>query len=99
MRLRVAKASEEIGLNDAEHGTRIGIGHVEDAFDRLVEGRADLSLRLDIDEGDEAERLARLFNALMETIQDEETAKSAVADKQRAEEEAERLSALCQCHL
>jgi Amt family ammonium transporter len=94
MRLRVAKASEEIGLNDAEHGTRIGIGHVEDAFDRLVEGRADLSLRLDIDEGDEAERLARLFNALMETIEDEETAKSAVADKQRAEEEAERLSAL-----
>ena len=92
--LRVSAANEAIGLNDAEHDTRIGIGHVEDAFDRLVEGRADLSLRLDVEEGDEAERLARLFNALMDTIQDEEIAKEAVADRQRAEEEAERLSAL-----
>ncbi|MFN0263206.1 ammonium transporter [Tepidamorphus sp. 3E244] len=94
VRLRVTKQSEEIGLNETEHGTRIGIGHVEDAFGKLVEGRADLSLRLDIDEGDDAERLGRLFNSLMDTIEDEETAKSAIADKQRAEEEAERLSAL-----
>lgn len=93
-RIRVDAASEMIGLNDAEHGTRIGIGHVEDAFDRLVQGRADLSLRLDFNQGDEAERLSQLFNALMDTIEDEETTKSAVADKQRVEEEAERLSAL-----
>lgn len=93
-KLRVAASSEEIGLNDAEHGTRIGIGHVEDAFDRVVGRNADLSLRLNVEEGDEAERLARLFNALMDTIEDEETAKGALADKQRAEEEAERLSAL-----
>lgn len=93
-RLRVATASENVGLNEAEHGTRIGIGHVEDAFDRLVEGHADLSQRLPIEEGDEAERLARLFNALMDTIEDEETAKTAFANRQRSEEEAERLSAL-----
>lgn len=93
-KLRVATSSEDVGLNDTEHGTRIGIGHVEDAFGRLVDGNADLSLRLNIEEGDEAERLARLFNALMDTIENEETAKGALADKQRAEEEAERLSTL-----
>lgn len=93
-KLRVTADSEEVGLNDAEHGTRIGIGHVENAFDQLVDGQADLSLRLPVNEGDDAERLARLFNALMDTIEDEETAKGALADKQRAEEEAERLSAL-----
>jgi Amt family ammonium transporter len=93
-RLRVAASSEDVGLNDTEHGTRIGIGHVEDAFGRLVDGEADLSLRLGVDEGDEAERLARLFNALMDSIESQEMAKGAVADKRRAEEEAERLSAL-----
>lgn len=94
VRVRVSADREEIGLNEAEHGTRIGIGHVEDAFDRLVEGQADLSLRLDISEGDEAERLGRLFNALMDTIESEETAKSDTVERERAAEEAERLSAL-----
>ncbi|MEO0385591.1 MAG: ammonium transporter [Pseudomonadota bacterium] len=94
VRVRVSADREEIGLNEAEHGTRIGIGHVEDAFDRLVEGHADLSLRLNISEGDEAERLGRLFNALMDTIESEETAKSISVEQHRAAEEAERLSAL-----
>ncbi len=94
VRLRVSETGEELGLNETEHSTRIGIGHIEHAFDRLVEGNADLSLRLDVEEGDDAERLGRLFNALMDTIENEETAKGAVAEKHRAEEEAERLSAL-----
>jgi ammonium transporter, Amt family len=92
--VRVSAESEEVGLNQSEHGTRIGIGHIEDAFDHLVQGKTDLSLRLAIDEGDEAERLSRLFNAMMDAIQNEEVAKSSAADQQRAEEEAERLSAL-----
>ncbi len=32
--IRLDLASEDLGLNEAEHGTRLGIGHVEDALDR-----------------------------------------------------------------
>ncbi|POF29031.1 ammonium transporter [Roseibium marinum] len=92
--MRLDAASEDLGLNEAEHGTRLGIGHVEDALDRLIAGKADLSMRLDISKGDDSERLTRLFNALMDTVQNEEQAQNRVADAQRTREEAERLSAL-----
>ncbi|WP_082836957.1 ammonium transporter [Labrenzia sp. OB1] len=92
--LRLDSASEELGLNEAEHGTRLGIGHVEDALDRLIAGKADLSMRLDVSKGDDSERLTRLFNALMDTVQTEEQAQSRMADAKRSREEAERLSAL-----
>ncbi|MEO9772872.1 ammonium transporter [Roseibium sp.] len=92
--LRLDAASEELGLNEAEHGTRLGIGHVEDALDRLIAGKADLSMRLDVSKGDDSERLTRLFNALMDTVQSEEQAHTRVADAKRTREEAERLSAL-----
>jgi len=92
--LRIDAASEEIGMNEAEHGTRLGIGHVEDALDRLIAGKADLSMRLAVSKGEDSERLTRLFNALMDTIQTEEQAISRQADAIRSREEAERLSAL-----
>ncbi|MHA7773139.1 ammonium transporter [Roseibium sp. M-1] len=92
--LRLDAASEELGLNEAEHGTRLGIGHVEDALDRLIAGKADLSMRLEVSKGDDSERLTRLFNALMDTVQSEENAHSRAADAKRTREEAERLSAL-----
>ncbi|GAB4512702.1 MAG: hypothetical protein Tsb0019_09600 [Roseibium sp.] len=92
--LRLDSASEDLGLNEAEHGTRLGIGHVEDALDRLIAGKADLSMRLDVSKGDDSERLTRLFNALMDTVQSEEQAHNRAADARRTREEAERLSAL-----
>ncbi|WP_346907918.1 ammonium transporter [uncultured Roseibium sp.] len=92
--LRVDREAEEIGMNEAEHGTRLGIGHVEDALDRLIAGKADLTMRLDVTPGDDAERLTRMFNALMDTIQSEETAHLKAADAKRTREEAERMSAL-----
>jgi Amt family ammonium transporter len=92
--LRLDAASEDLGLNEAEHGTRLGIGHVEDALDRLIAGKADLSMRLEVSKGDDSERLTRLFNALMDTVQNEEKAHSRAADAKRTREEAERLSAL-----
>ncbi|GGB41394.1 hypothetical protein GCM10011316_11660 [Roseibium aquae] len=92
--LRIDPVSEEIGMNEAEHGTRLGIGHVEDALDRLIAGKADLSMRLAVSKGEDSERLTRLFNALMDTIQTEEQAISREADAIRSREEAERLSAL-----
>jgi len=92
--LRLDAASEDLGLNEAEHGTRLGIGHVEDALDRLIAGKADLSMRLSVSKGDDSERLTRLFNALMDTVQSEELAHYRAADAKRTREEAERLSAL-----
>jgi Amt family ammonium transporter len=92
--LRVDAAGEDLGMNEAEHGTRLGIGHVEDALDRLIVGKADLSMRLSVAKGEDSERLTRLFNALMDTIQNEEQAQSRAADAKRTREEAERMSAL-----
>ncbi len=92
--LRLDAEAEDLGLNEAEHGTRLGIGHVEDALDHLIAGKADLSMRLNVARGDDSERLTRLFNALMDTVQSEEQAQNRVADAKRTQEEAERLSAL-----
>jgi len=92
--IRLDAAAEDLGLNEAEHGTRLGIGHVEDALDRLIAGKADLSMRLDVSKGEDSERLTRLFNALMDTVQSEEQAHLRAADAKRTQEEAERLSAL-----
>lgn len=92
--LRIDHDGELRGLNEAEHGTRLGIGHVEDAVGRLLDGQADLTLRLPVEPGDEAERMSRLFNRLMESIQTEERARGREAELRRAEEEAERLTAL-----
>ncbi|MEI2386714.1 ammonium transporter [Breoghania sp. JC706] len=93
-RVRVDEVGERKGLNEAEHGTRFGIGHVEDAYSQLIEGKTDLSLRLPVIPGDEAERLSELFNQLMDSIQNEELARNYATEMKRSEEEAERLSAL-----
>ena len=92
--IRVGGILEAGGLNAAEHGTLMGVGHVEDALAELVSGTADLNMRLSVAPGDEAERLTRLFNDLMDNIQAEEYSKISKADAQRAAEEAERLSAM-----
>ncbi len=94
MRIRVGCEGEQLGLNEAEHSTRFGIGHVEDAYAQLIGGKTDLSLRLPVIQGDEAERLSDLFNQLMDSIQNEELARNYAVEKKRSEEEAERLSAL-----
>jgi Amt family ammonium transporter len=91
---RVAAEAEEQGLNVAEHATRLGIGHVEDAFGALVQGDADLSMRLKVEPGDEAERLTHVFNSLMDNLQREELARGEAVEVKRSAEEAERLSAL-----
>tara|TARA_Y100000052_G_scaffold27591_2_gene37061 strand:+ start:18109 stop:21309 length:3201 start_codon:yes stop_codon:yes gene_type:complete len=92
--MRVALEAEDTGLNESEHDTRIGIGHVEKAMGQLVEGTADLNVRLPADPGDEAERLILTFNALLDNLQSIEKERSEAKDVQRSQEEAERLSAL-----
>nr|WP_299501212.1 ammonium transporter [uncultured Rhizobium sp.] len=94
IQIRVSAPVEEIGLNIAEHGTRLGVGHVEDALSELVGGTADLSHRLTVDPGDEAEKLTRLFNSLMDTIQQEERGRSELQSLIRDQEESDRVAAL-----
>ncbi len=94
MQVRVDADSEEIGLNEVEHGTKLGVGHVEDVLVDLADGHADLSVRLPVAPGDDTERLARLFNRMMESMETEEAAREIQEDMRRAEEEAERLSTL-----
>ena len=92
--IRVTEEEEVLGLNEAEHATRMGIGHVERALGSLVHGTADLDMRLPAVRGDESETLTSLFNALMDSLQKEEIARGEAAMVMREEEEAERLSAL-----
>jgi Amt family ammonium transporter len=92
--IRVEAEAEEIGLNEAEHATRIGTGHVEDAFTTLVRGNADLSMRLPVDRGDDAEKLTHLFNALMDNLEAEELARGEQAEMLRDAQESERVSAI-----
>ena len=94
IKIRVSGREEEDGLNVAEHATRLGVGHVEDALAELVNGTADLGKRLPIVKGDEAERMSGLVNRLIETMEAEERGREEVLHLQRDNEEAERVAAL-----
>jgi len=94
MKIRVIPAAEQMGLNEAEHATRLGIGHVEEAFGQLVQGNMDLSSRIAVEPGDEAEQLSLIFNRLMDNLEQDEKARSDANDQQRTAQEADRLAAL-----
>lgn len=92
--IRVSGREEEDGLNVAEHATRLGVGHVEDALAELLDGTADLGQRLPVSQGDEAERLSGLVNRLIETMEAQERSREEVLHMRRDDEEAERVAAL-----
>ncbi|WP_246735715.1 ammonium transporter [Agrobacterium sp. a22-2] len=94
MTVRVSVEDEEVGLNVAEHATRLGVGHVEDALSGLVNGTADLTHRLPVVSGDEAEKLTGLFNRLMDNIEEEEKNRGKLTAKRRDDEEAERVATI-----
>lgn len=94
MNLRVTAQDEEAGLNTAEHATRLGVGHVEDAISDLLGGQADLEKRLTVVRGDESERLTSLFNRLMDHIEKDERSRGELLELKRNQEEAERVAAL-----
>jgi len=94
IKIRVSGREEEDGLNVAEHATRLGVGHVEDALAELLNGTADLRKRLPVVKGDEAERFSGLVNRLIETMEAEERGREEVLHLQRDDEEAERVAAL-----
>ncbi|WP_188912327.1 ammonium transporter [Salinarimonas ramus] len=92
--VRVSASDEAAGLNVAEHATRLGTGHVEDAMQSLVRGDIDLAARLPVVDGDDAQRLTELFNGLMDSLQRAEERRGDETERRRAEEEASRLAAL-----
>jgi Amt family ammonium transporter len=92
--LRVSVADEEIGLNMVEHATRLGVGHVEDAFSDLLGGKADLGQRLPVEAGSDAEKLTGMFNQLMDKLEEQERVRLEMEAFKREREEAERVTAL-----
>ncbi|UIJ73967.1 EAL domain-containing protein [Aurantimonas sp. HBX-1] len=92
--IRVSAADEERGLNQSEHATSLGLGTMETALRQILGGHADISHRIPIETGDDAELTTRLFNAFLDKVEDGELARRASEDVLRAEQEAERLSAM-----
>ena len=93
MKARVDARSEVRGLNIGEHEALLGTAHVEDAMRKLVNGDADLTMRLRTRPGDDAEELADVFNDLMDNLQEAERKRRTEAERRRSAEEANRLAA------
>lgn len=94
MHMRISAQEEHHGMNLVEHGTRFGIGHVEDALHSLVSGEADLKTRMKVEPGDEAEQLTALFNSLMDNLELEELRRQASHEEARTLQEASRMNEL-----
>ena len=92
--IRVSRSDELFGLNAAEHGARMGTGHVEDAIEGLLTGTAGLNTRLTVRPGDDTERLTRLFNDLMARLEREERTRAEDIAFARDLDEHARISAL-----
>ena len=94
MNIRVTADDEDLGLNVAEHATRLGTGHVEDALAELLDGKASDQQRLPVVRGDEAERLTSLFNRLIDSVEEQQRNRGELAQLRRDREEGERVAAL-----
>ncbi|MDH6268885.1 Amt family ammonium transporter [Rhizobium sp. SG_E_25_P2] len=97
--IRVSPEAEDIGLNVAEHDTRLGVGHVETALTDLLNGSGNLKHRLPDDNGGEAETLTGLFNRLMDTLEAREKERLEVEHAKRDLQEADRVAALANAAL
>ncbi|MAS06404.1 MAG: diguanylate cyclase [Ahrensia sp.] len=91
--VRVDRDTEIRGLNIGEHDALIGTAHVEEAMRSLIRGDADLSVRLESRQGDDAEELAVAFNDLMDNLEKTETKRWRDTEMRRTAEEANRLAA------
>ena len=93
-RLRASHEEELVGLNIAEHATRIGVGHVEEAMQKLLTGQSSFAQRLPEIAGDEAEGLTGQFNQLMSNLETEHRKLSELELLKAKSEESERITAL-----
>ena len=88
--LRVSREEEEEGLNVAEHGASLGTGELQKMLASMIQGQADLSVRLKAEPGDEAGELAGLFNMLLTRLERDEKEKTKTLSQQAAYAEQER---------
>ena len=93
-RLRVTRETEELGLNQVVHETQLGTGHIESQLASFLASDRTLSTRLCVEKGDDAERLAQLFNGLLENIQQTEHVREQAETLKRDEDEGQRISQL-----
>lgn len=94
MKLRVSRRDEWHGLNEAEHGTRHSIGHMEAAMQALTRGKADLSARIEVEPGDEMETFTSSFNNLLDKFEEVEQVRKKSSDELRTLQEASRMNEL-----
>lgn len=70
--LRVSHEHEILGLNEAEHGTRLGTGELLNSMKAVAQGGDVMSMQqLDTSSGDESADLAIVFNQVVNTIRDQ----------------------------
>lgn len=67
--IRVSEEEEIKGLNEAEHGVTMGTGMLQQRLIDIVDGKGDLTQRLDETTGDESAEIAVLFNRFVERVQ------------------------------
>ncbi|MCI4666432.1 MAG: methyl-accepting chemotaxis protein, partial [Neomegalonema sp.] len=90
--IRVSAEEERAGLNLTDHGVSAGLDRVSSSVKELTVGGADLSLRIDIEPGDESYELATNFNKLMAQLEAKEIARRHQDDSVRRREEQVRLA-------
>ena len=66
--LRVDRLAETRGLNAAEHRVGFGQDRFATELERLINDRSDTSRRIVLPEGDQNERLAALFNRMLDEL-------------------------------
>ncbi len=66
--MRITEEEELRGLNEVEHGARLGTAVLQEELHRLITLERDLSRRLDDTGGDEASELARIINPFLDQI-------------------------------
>jgi ammonium transporter, Amt family len=98
--MRVSHEDELKGLNEAEHGARLGVADLQTALALLNHGSTGLSARVTVARGDENGELADQFNQFMAKLEREkqdadtrELARQAQLDAERSARDAERAKA------
>ena len=94
MRVRVSASDEALGLNESEHGVRLGTGNLESALDTLTRSMTGKPLHIPVEAGDDSEDLTRRLNVLMDKLQTSEAERRKISESARNRDEAERFAAL-----
>ena len=87
--LRVSQEDERKGLNEAEHGSQLGFGVLQNKLSDVV-ANGDLDTNLELEPADDAYEISTLFNKLLERMRAERTQRLYVAEQDRIIAQSER---------